>query len=204
MSRCDIMAYHPLPNNITPSVMTNAPKKHHSHYPANHDSVPTAVQLYKTMMCPNAYQAATSTTWHNNCPFAHQCNFAHNPNELRTREINVQTALKIQCGHRAGVDPARYKLKMCQPSNVRGKQQHRCPCGSTCMFAHSPDEVRPMSTNLVAMSDIATLCYWETVATSQQQQQQQHYSPSSFDDVANAFAIANDAFFSVLRRDCNP
>eukprot|EP00760_Papus_ankaliazontas_P030994 PhM_4_TR5163/c1_g1_i1/m.79832 len=105
------------------------------------DDTEPHLRRFKTTLC-NAY-ASTGR-----CIAGARCTFAHGKNEIRTREINVQTVKHIRGGGGGGgsVNPNQYKVKLCRTFC----QCQRCPYDPYCMFAHGWDELRSVEVNVAA------------------------------------------------------
>jgi len=103
------------------------------------------------------------------CVYGARCLYAHSPNEMRTREINIQLIrkLKAEMGDLSDnyyppsyastassttdaadtdfehMDPCKFKVKLCEKFAAKGS----CPYMDRCMFAHGASELRTAYAN---------------------------------------------------------
>eukprot|EP01064_Diplonema_japonicum_P024488 TRINITY_DN35061_c0_g1_i1.p1 TRINITY_DN35061_c0_g1~~TRINITY_DN35061_c0_g1_i1.p1 ORF type:complete len:337 (+),score=94.11 TRINITY_DN35061_c0_g1_i1:60-1070(+) len=104
-------------------------------------------ELYKVKMCRNMNK-------HGICPYANQCVFAHSPNELRSRETNLDVLKRLYEACKPTVNPLKYKVNSCQKFEELGF----CPYEPHCVFAHGPAELRSVQNNLQAIHRIQHIC----------------------------------------------
>eukprot|EP01059_Diplonema_ambulator_P027862 TRINITY_DN46537_c0_g1_i1.p1 TRINITY_DN46537_c0_g1~~TRINITY_DN46537_c0_g1_i1.p1 ORF type:complete len:372 (+),score=100.00 TRINITY_DN46537_c0_g1_i1:70-1116(+) len=104
-------------------------------------------ELYKVKMCRNMNK-------HGVCPYASQCVFAHSPNELRSRETNLDVLKRLYDACKPTVNPLKYKVNSCQKFEELGF----CPYEPHCVFAHGPAELRSVANNLQAIHRIQHIC----------------------------------------------
>eukprot|EP00755_Sulcionema_specki_P015161 Sspe_Gene.58625::Locus_32164_Transcript_1_1_Confidence_1.000_Length_895::g.58625::m.58625 len=100
-------------------------------------------------MCRNILKSGT-------CPYGEHCVFAHNPNEMRSKETNLDVMKRLFESKKPLVNPLKYKVKPCQ----KWKDWGHCPYEPHCVFAHGDDELRTEEQNKQVAQRIQQLCQY--------------------------------------------